>query len=77
MNRIDKELIIKRYRERLAKYGQSMGTLASGSKERQLILLFLPEEHTQEISEILDSCFGKKFLLKMSPDEKQSYLEVI
>lgn len=37
MNSIDKELIIQRYRERLAKYGQDIRTLASGNRERQLI----------------------------------------
>lgn len=37
MNKTDKVLIIKRYRERLAKYGEDIKALASGAKERQLI----------------------------------------
>ncbi|MFC1874502.1 class I SAM-dependent methyltransferase [Chloroflexota bacterium] len=37
MNSLDKELIIKRYRERLAKHGQDVKALASGNIERQLV----------------------------------------
>jgi len=37
MNSADKELIIKRYRERLARYGQGIKALASGNRERQLV----------------------------------------
>ena len=37
MNKLDMELIIKRYRERLGKYGQDVKALASGNRERQLI----------------------------------------
>lgn len=37
MNERDKDLIIRRYRERLAKYGKDIKTLASGVNGRQLI----------------------------------------
>ena len=37
MNKTDKDLIIKRYRERLAKYGEDIKALALGTKERQLL----------------------------------------
>jgi len=37
MNKTDKGLIIKRYRERLAEYGEDIRALASGNKEGQLI----------------------------------------
>lgn len=37
MNKTDKDLIIERYRERLARYGEDIKTLASGVKERQLM----------------------------------------
>ena len=37
MNQVDKELIVKRYRQRLAESGNDIQTLASGNRERQQI----------------------------------------
>lgn len=55
MNIEDKVLIIKRYRERLQKYGEDIRTLGSGTKERQRIRYrVLSEVGNLNYSSILD-----------------------
>jgi len=45
------------------------------SKEKQVILLFTPDDYAQDISSVLDESASGKYKFKVSSDEKETKLE--
>lgn len=51
-------------------------TLVKISKEKQIILLFTPDEYTDNIREIIEPNASAKFIFKMANTEKETSIEV-
>jgi DNA sulfur modification protein DndD len=60
-----------RHRESFAKI------LADVATNKQVILLFTPDEYSANISNLLDSKCNDKYLLRMTADEKETKVEVL